>query len=104
MFYRVAVIGSLLIGLASFSFSQAEAPSARGFDSTQMLHSSNASEGAVAILTGTIRTQNDRGVPNARIEVHDLTGMLMASAYSGPNGSFQINGLRAGRYEIVATV
>jgi tetratricopeptide (TPR) repeat protein len=104
MRYRVAVIGSLLIGLASFSFAQADAASTRGFDSNQLTRPANGGETVGAILTGTVRRQDDQGVSNARIEVRELTGMVAASAYSGPNGSFQINGLRAGRYEIVATV
>jgi tetratricopeptide (TPR) repeat protein len=57
-----------------------------------------------ANLAGTVRTQDNRPVANARIEVHNMNGMMAGSAYSNGNGMFQIGGLPAGRYEVVATV
>jgi tetratricopeptide (TPR) repeat protein len=100
MLYRVAVIGSLLLTLASISLAQVSDASTRNIDP-----SSRPMNGDImSALTGVVRTQDNRGVPNARVEVRDMTGGVIASTYSGPNGSFQINNLASGRYEVVATV
>ena len=102
MFHRVAVIGSLLIGLASFSSAQNDfsPPGPFGHDQ-RSLHNV---ESESVIVVGVVRAQDNRGVANARVEVRDLSGSTVASTYSGPNGSFQINGLHSGRYDLVATV
>lgn len=102
MLQRVAVIGSLLIGLASFSFAQADASRQDPFNHGMRTHDNVDSE--MAIVVGVVRSQDNRGVANARVEVRDVTGTTVASTYTGPNGGFQINGLRTGRYDVVATV
>jgi tetratricopeptide (TPR) repeat protein len=103
MLHRVAVIGSLLIGLASFAFAQFDVNQSRPFEGAGISRSGGLGEHGFASITGLVRTPDNHGVPNARIEVHDAKGTIIASTYSGPNGAFQMAGLRPGRYEVVAT-
>jgi Flp pilus assembly protein TadD len=102
MFYRVAVIGSLLLGLASFAVAQNETSRLAQFN-RPALHGMETGETA-AVISGVVRSEDNRGISNARVEVRDMTGSAVASTYSGPNGSFQINGLATGRFEVVAIV
>lgn len=102
MLHRVAVIGSLLIGFASFAFAQFDVNQSRPFDNGHMSRTGGLGEHGFASISGMVRTPDNHGVSNARIEVHDDKGTIVASTYSGPNGAFQMAGLRPGRCEVVA--
>ncbi|HYG99184.1 MAG TPA: tetratricopeptide repeat protein [Terriglobales bacterium] len=55
-------------------------------------------------ISGSVRTQDDRPLGNARIEVHEIgTGATVASGYTSPSGVFEITGVRSGSYEVIAT-
>lgn len=103
MLHRVAVIGSLLIGLASFAFAQFDVNQTRTFDTLGMSRAGGLGEHGFASINGVVHTPENHGVPNARVEIHDAKGTIIGSTYSGPNGAFQVAGLRPGRYEVVAT-
>jgi tetratricopeptide (TPR) repeat protein len=102
MRHRVAVIGSLLIGLASFAFAQFDVNQTHPFENPGMSRAGGLAERGFASISGIVHTPQNHGVPNARIEVHDGKGTIVASTYSGPNGAFQLANLRPGRYEVVA--
>lgn len=55
-------------------------------------------------ISGSVRNLDDRPVTNAKIEIRDVTtGSAVAYGYTGPSGSFEVNNLAAGTYEVVAT-
>jgi tetratricopeptide (TPR) repeat protein len=85
------------------SVAQVSDASTRGFDASTTVRPLNG-DNVTSAITGVVRTQDNRGVPNARVEVRDMTGTAIAATYSGPSGTFQINSLASGRYEVVATV
>lgn len=60
---------------------------------------------AEASVAGTVLSQDGRPIKDVRVELHDATsGRLVGSAYTLPNGSFEIPNVSHGRYEIVATL
>jgi len=57
-----------------------------------------------AKLSGSIQDNMGHGVDGARVEVIDLsTGRVVANTFTGPNGSFEIENIPQGTYQIVAT-
>jgi len=56
-------------------------------------------------ITGVVRDMGDRPLNGARVELLDgATGRNVATSYSLPNGTFEVDNLRHGTYEIVASV
>lgn len=54
-------------------------------------------------VTGCVHNDTGVALRSARVEAHDLgSGKLIASAYTNENGSFELNGLPQGVYELVA--
>lgn len=64
----------------------------------------NVHNSSMLALSGTVSLLDGAPVRDARVEVHDLmSGTLITSAYSLPNGSFTFYGVPRGHYEIRAT-
>ena len=91
MFYRLLFLLSILIS-AIFSCAQSG-----GFAD------SVSSVPFRATVTGMVHDSADRPVNGARIDVLDLyTGRTLGGTFSLPNGTFVIDNVRRGSYEIVA--
>jgi tetratricopeptide (TPR) repeat protein len=59
---------------------------------------------ATGSVVGTVRDANNQPVSNARVEIRNLSNQqATAAAYTGPDGSFQADGLPYGAYEITIT-
>ncbi len=59
---------------------------------------------ASGTISGTILTFDGKAVRDAYITVRDVRGMLQASSYSLPNGTFTFENVPGGYYELIATV
>jgi Flp pilus assembly protein TadD len=60
-------------------------------------------ERVISNITGVVRTQDDRPLQDARVEVHEVSsGTVLASGYTSPSGSFEV-AVPDGTYEVVAT-
>jgi len=58
----------------------------------------------ISSITGSVRTMDNNPVPNARVDIRDLsTGRALATGYSGPAGNFALDNVPSGTYEVVAT-
>jgi Tfp pilus assembly protein PilF len=56
-------------------------------------------------LTGSVRTADNKPVSDARVEVINLvTGQMVAGTYTSPSGTFDINNISDGNYEVRATI
>ena len=90
MKYRVLAVSFLAVLIASTSFAQR--------------NSFGKAHGPAALsLSGNVVTLDGHPVRDAHIEVRDLmTGSIVTSGYSLPNGSFSFNDLSAGSYEVRA--
>jgi len=65
---------------------------------------SDYARGFTTSLTGTVHDSSDRPVSGARIEVIDpVSGHAVANVFTLVNGTFQIDNLRQGVYELVAS-
>ncbi len=54
-------------------------------------------------ISGSVRTIDDRPVADARIELRATgSAVVLASAYSNEGGSFEVDNIPAGQYELVA--
>jgi tetratricopeptide (TPR) repeat protein len=68
------------------------------------LDGSTAAFGLSGSLTGVVHDNTDRPVSGARIELIDpSTGRTVTTAVTLPNGSFMIENLRRGTYDVVAS-
>lgn len=84
-----------IVFAAVFGFAQGSPYGPAPFDHTSRFDVQSTVRGVVRDLTG-------RTVANARVEVQEsLTGRVIASASSAPNGSFELMGLPAGEYQLV---
>ncbi len=55
-------------------------------------------------LSIAVRSSQDAPAPNARVEVHDMSGMMVASGYTNANGIMEVLArLSNGNYDVVAT-
>jgi len=64
-------------------------------------HTHGPRSGQPLNLSGVVQTLDGRPIRDARVEVHDLmTGSLVASGYSLPNGTFSFNNVPGGSYEV----
>jgi Tfp pilus assembly protein PilF len=103
MLHRVAVIGSLVVaGLASFASAQFDTARVQATD-TMPKPGASSTERVPASLSGTVNSIDNRPVSNARVEIRDMSGSIVAATYTGPNGSFEVTNLASGRYEVTAT-
>lgn len=69
------------------------------FAQSPTLHNSS-----MLTLSGSVLTADGHAVRDARVEVHDLlNGSEITSAYTLPSGSFTINNLPTGHYELRVT-
>ncbi len=58
---------------------------------------------ATGVISGSVRTIDDRPIADAKIEVRAAdSGSVLGSVYSNPAGGFEIDNLPAGEYEVVA--
>ncbi|GAA1917452.1 hypothetical protein GCM10009716_28150 [Streptomyces sodiiphilus] len=55
-----------------------------------------------AVLTGTVRTEGDRPVPEARVTLLDADGRVLGTALTRPDGHYSFTGLASGEYTVVA--
>lgn len=56
-------------------------------------------------ITGSLRTVDDRPVPNAQVQARDLnTGRALSTTYTQANGMFELYNIQMGAYELVATL
>ena len=60
------------------------------------------SNGFGGSITGSVRTADDRGMSDVRVEVRSVSGEVVATGYSDSTGTFHINQVAPGSYEIVA--
>jgi len=72
-------------------------------DSTFGMNEPNASRIQLqANLSGFIQDSSGRPVGNARVDIVDGSGRVVAGAITTANGSFQINNIPRGNYQVVA--
>jgi len=58
----------------------------------------------LSTVTITVKTANEKGASDARIEIHDMSGTVLASGYTNGNGTLEVLGrFPGGTYEVVAT-
>ncbi|HYX71095.1 MAG TPA: tetratricopeptide repeat protein [Terriglobales bacterium] len=54
-------------------------------------------------ISGIVRSGDDHPAPNVRIEIRSMNnGQVVSSAYTSPNGTFEVMSLPAGPYEVHA--
>lgn len=111
MFYRALVSTT---ALAVFVFSGGPVKAQANFSNNPLVvNVPNASvpqpnDSASALsncsITGNIRTLSNAPVDNARVELRDVrTGISVAFGYTGMHGSFAVENVQPGVYELVAT-
>lgn len=105
MFERIAVVTLAMAALASVSLPLSAQDLGRLDQRAITFPGSDASEArTTSNISGAVRTQDDRPVSDARIEIRSLsTGALAASGYSSPSGSFEVGSIPEGDYEVIAT-
>ena len=92
MFLRAPLLFLLIGSLALPAASQAIGPQ------------STRRTSLTASLSGTVRTADDKPVPDARVELREATtGSVAASGYTNFGGGFEFSNVVAGSYEIVAS-
>lgn len=63
----------------------------------------DAPERVSSNITGSVRTQDDHPIDDARVEIREIsTGTIVASGYTSPSGSFEVH-VPDGTYEVIAT-
>jgi tetratricopeptide (TPR) repeat protein len=74
-----------------------------GFPGTSPFPGLQTKAGLSGIITGSVRTLDNRPVPNARVEIDSLVrGQPLATQYTSSDGSFTLSNLPAGEYELKA--
>jgi predicted Zn-dependent protease len=93
---RTAAFGLLLL-LSTVSFAQmSSAP--------QFGRRGPSSVVEVSTVTIAVKNANESPATDARVEIHDMTGTVLASGYTNTNGVLEVLGrFPAGTYEVVAT-
>jgi Tfp pilus assembly protein PilF len=103
MKFRVLIVSSLLLVIlapaAAQTINRPQGPGAR----TGMASRLDRAETGFATVTGTVQTVESTAVRDAHVEIRDLTGVLVASGYSLPNGTFEFGNVPRGHYEVIAT-
>jgi lipoprotein NlpI len=110
MFFRVFVL-SAAIGVAISATAHAQLGPAEDSlirmpngDVTRPEADTSQMSIASGSISGSVRTMDNRPVNNAKIEVRNIAnGSAVAYGYTGPSGSFELNNLPSGSYEVVAT-
>lgn len=65
---------------------------------------SSLADDSTASVSGMVTTADNAPLRDARIEVRDISsGKAFAMGYTGPGGTFQVDHLPRGRYEVLAT-
>src|SRR5690242_3413770 len=63
----------------------------------------DAPERVSSTITGSVRTQDDHPIDDARVEIREISnGTVVASGYTSPSGPFEVY-VPDGTYEVVAT-
>jgi len=74
-----------------------------GFPGTSPFPGLQTKAGLSGVITGSVRTLDNRPVPNARVEIDSLVqGQPLAAQYTSSDGSFTLSNLPAGEYELKA--
>lgn len=105
MFERIAVLTLAVAALAGAPLTLSAQDIGRLDQRAIQFPGGEVPEGrTTSSISGAVRTQDDRPVSDARIEIRDITsGSLVASGYSSPSGSFEVSSIPEGNYEVVAT-
>ncbi|HWR36413.1 MAG TPA: tetratricopeptide repeat protein [Clostridia bacterium] len=102
MSYRASLAVLLVVVATTLSLAAQGSPSPSL--GTQGAGDASNGTGPLASLTGTVRTIDDQGVENARVELRDtLTNAAITTTFTGTNGMFEMYNIPAGQYEVVAT-
>ena len=68
-----------------------------GFPGTSPFPGLQTKAGLSGVITGSVRTLDNRPVPNARVEIDSLVqGQPLAAQYTSSDGSFTLSNLPAG--------
>lgn len=103
------MVSRFSLHVALFAITVATVCSAQMLPGTQMQSDATAAGltrpgTMMTSIMGQVRGPNNQAIGNARVEVHDMrNGSTLAFAYTRPNGSFELNGIPVGTYEVVAT-
>src|SRR5688500_20214799 len=62
-----------------------------------------AQAGSTGAITGSVRDEKGAGVPNATIEIVNVTGVTERTATSDSNGNFNAQQLSPGTYKLVVS-
>jgi tetratricopeptide (TPR) repeat protein len=93
---RAAGIALFLLLSSTISFAQ--------MSSTQFGRRTPTSAPEMSTLTVTVKAADDSAATDARVEIHDMSGTVLASGYTNGNGILEVLGhFPSGAYEVVAT-
>ena len=99
----VALLGALLGPFAAFAQYRGS-PSANPGGLASNDSFGNVPFQHLQSVTGTVVDSDNKGLANARIELRDIrTGLVAASGYSTASGSFELQDVPQGNYEVVAS-
>src|SRR5437868_12917494 len=58
----------------------------------------------LSTVTITVKTADEKAAGDARVEIHDMSGTVLASGYTNGSGTLEVLGrFPSGTYEVVAT-
>jgi tetratricopeptide (TPR) repeat protein len=95
MFHRALVLFTFVLFCVVFAVAQ--------HPLNDRVPSGLPNDDVISTVSGSVRTFDNRPAANARVEVRNVeTGQTVASAYTNDNGTFDINSIPNGSYEISA--
>jgi Flp pilus assembly protein TadD len=102
MFCRVSLYATLVLTtLTTIASAQMQPGSQSAAD---MARAGFPNRGAMmASISGRVRGPENQPIGDARVEIHDMrNGSVVAAGYTRPNGSFELENIPVGTYEVIA--